>query len=130
MSCAPQSGAVSVNSPVQISVPLLAGPSVVTEVPFWVQTAGTGGGDPEQPGGLGQGTLYERARSSTKSPPTFVIEKVQVMVLPGDAEGGQLIVIPRPAGVPVQAKIRTIFWRPLPTCEFALRIVPPTRSQP
>ena len=60
---------------------------------------GTGDGDPEQKGGSGQGTVYERARPSTKSPPTFVILKVQVMVLPGDAEGGQDIVIPRPAPV-------------------------------
>ena len=85
MSCAPQSGAVSVQVPVQVSVPLLAGPSVVTGSPFWLQTTGTGVGDPSQPVGLGQGTMFETARLSAESPPAFVIEKVQVMVLPGDA---------------------------------------------
>ena len=35
-------GAVSFQPPVQVSVPLLAGPSVLTEPPFWVQTTGTG----------------------------------------------------------------------------------------
>src|ERR1700693_3061340 len=101
----PHAGAVSLTLPVQVSVAVPLGPSVVTGLPLWLQTV-------DVVGPPGKGTWLATARLMTLlagAGSRFVTENVHVNPLPGaTGSEGQVFVIARPV-VFWQAKIFTEF---------------------